>query len=387
MIALYLFIFVLIVAICLYIPEMLIVFYFGPRRSTSIKPKSTKNNLPFVSIILPVFNEEKLIEKKIKNLLELNYPKELYEILIIDGNSTDRTAEIASKFSKDGVQLIVQETRKGNTYAVKRGVSLSKGDIIVMSDAEAVFDPDSIKFAVQIFEDPLIGLVSGRQVLTNPTSNLVTNMEKTFSSFHEKMAKAESHIYATFHTKGELVAFRKKVYPFDTISTKGSIDIDIAFEAIRKGFKAISADKVYFKDVSPDQLKDRNRQKIQRATLLQESVLKNLDMFFNSTFKTFGKYIFPSNFFIYILFPIIFPIGLILAPFALIDLYFYSPLITGILIIGFFSLLLIKKTKVFISTFIHSQFMLLMGLIRIGIIGKPRHTKQVEGTRKIASQQ
>jgi biofilm PGA synthesis N-glycosyltransferase PgaC len=386
MIALYLFISVFVIAICLYIPEMLIVFYFGPRRMNSTKAKAGKKNLPMVSIILPVFNEEKLIKTKIRNMLELNYPKELFEIIIIDGNSSDGTVDIVSEFRRDGVQLIEQETRDGNTGAVKMGVSLSKGDIIVMSDAEALFDLDSIRFMVGIFEDPLIGAVSGRQVLINPTSNLVTKMEMTYGSFFEKMAKAESCMYSTLHTKGELVAFRKNVFPFDYPPAKGSIDIGIAFEAVRKGFRTVTDDKVVFHDVSPDRLRDRNRQKMQRATLVQESLLLNNDMLFNPAFKTFGKVILPSNFFVYIIFPIVFLIGLVLTPFALIDLFSYSSLITYIFLFGFLMLLLIKRPKVFIFTFIHSQIMLLVGLIRIGIIGKPKFTKQVEGTRKIASQ-
>ncbi len=387
MIALYLFVFVSVIAICLYVPEILIVFYFGPRRNSNMKINAGKNYLPMVSIILPVFNEEKVIEAKIKNMLELNYPKELLEIIIVDGNSTDRTAEIVGKFREDGVQLIEQNTRDGNTGAVKIGVSLSKGEIIVMSDAEALFDLDSIRFTVQLFEDPMIGAVSGRQVLINPTSNLITKMEMTYSSFFEKMAEAESRMYSTIHTKGELVAFRKNVYPFDYPLGKGSIDIGIAFEAVRKGFRTVTNDKVVFHDLSPDSLRDRNRQKMQRGTLVQESLLLNNDMLFNPTFKTFGKVILPSNFFIYIIFPILFLIGIVLAPFALIDLFSYSSLITYIFTFGFLILLLIKRFRIFIFTFIHSQIMLLIGLIRIGIIGKPRFTKQVEGTRQIATRE
>ena len=71
MIGLYLFIIFSILAICLYLPEILIIFYYGKRRKTIIKPKTNSDNLPFVSILLPVYNEEKLIERKIKNTLQI----------------------------------------------------------------------------------------------------------------------------------------------------------------------------------------------------------------------------------------------------------------------------------------------------------------------------
>jgi cellulose synthase/poly-beta-1,6-N-acetylglucosamine synthase-like glycosyltransferase len=333
-----------------------------------------------------VYNEEKVIKAKIENMLQLNYPKENLEIIVVDGNSKDHTGDIVNSFSKDGVRLIKETTRGGNTGAVKTGVSSSKGDIVVMSDAEALFDLDAIKLLVETFEDPSIGVVSGGQVLVNPNSNTVTEMEGTYSSFHEKMAIAEGNIQSTFHTKGELLAFRKEVFPFDAPNFKGSIDIDIAFQAVRKGLRAVYDDKVIFHDISPDRLSDRNRQKMQRGTLLQESVLQNLDMLFNRSFKKFGTLIAPSNFFIYILFPVVFLIGLIATPFGLIDLYFYSPLATYVVLIGLLLIFIIKKSRIFVFSFVHAQFMLLIGLVRIGITGKPKFTKQVEGTRKIASQ-
>lgn len=372
-----------VLAICLYIPEILIVFYFGRRQRADAKTRLGTSSLPMVSIVLPVYNEEKLIKPKISNMLQVNYPKELLEIIVVDGNSRDRTADIVREFEKDGVRLIVQKDREGVTEAMKKGVSLSKGEIVVMSDAEALFDLDSIRHLVETLDDPSIGAVSGRQVLINPTSNVVTKMEMAYSSFHEKMARAESRVYSTFHFKGELVALRRDVFPFNMPPTKGSLDIGIAFEAVRKGFRAILADDAVFHDISPNRLKDRNRQKMQRGTLLQENILQNHDMLFNPAFKAFGKFILPSNLFVYIIFPVVFLAGLILLPFALIDLYSYSPLVTYIILIGTLMLLLTKRIMVFIFAFFHSQFMLLMGLIRIGITGKPKYMKQVEGTRKI----
>ena len=385
MIAFYIFLAVLILAISLYIPEMLIVFYFGRKRNADGETHKGVTRLPMVSIVLPVYNEESLIKPKMRNMLELNYPKELLEIIVVDGNSRDRTANIVKEFCKDGVKLIEQKTREGVTEAVKKGVSVSKGDIIVMSDAEALFDRDAIRLLVENFEDPSVGGVSGRQVLINSTSNYVTRMEMAYGSFHERMRAAESRMYSTSHFKGELVAVLRDLFPFDASSTVGALDHSIAFNVIRKGFRAIVDDRVVFKDRSPEYLKDRNMQKVQRGTLLQENVLQNRDMLFNPAFKTFGKFILPSNFLVYIIFPVVFLADLILAPFALFDLYLYSPVAVYLIVAGSAVLLLPKRIRVFASAFFHSQFMLLIGLKRIAIGGKPKYIKQVEGTRKIAA--
>jgi cellulose synthase/poly-beta-1,6-N-acetylglucosamine synthase-like glycosyltransferase len=383
MIVFYLFLAISIISFALYVPELLIVFYFGRKRKTNTEQKMTPKNLPTVSIVLPVYNEESLIKPKMENMLQLSYPKELLEIIIVDGNSHDRTPEIVRTFCGDRVKLIEQKVREGVTDGVKRGVSATTGEIIVMTDAEALFDPDAIRLLVENFEDPSVGAISGRQVLVNPKINNVTMMETAYRNFHERMRAAESRLYSTSHFKGELVAVRRDLFPFDMSPTVGALDRGIAFNVIRKGFRAIIDDRAVFQDISTEHLKDRNRQKVQRGTLLQENILQNRDMLFGSTFNKFGGFILPSNFLVYIIFPIVFVVALVLAPFGLLDLYLYSPLVVYIVLAGLLALFVPKRIRSFVFVFFHSQFMLLIGLKRIAISGKPKYIKQVEGTRKI----
>jgi glycosyltransferase involved in cell wall biosynthesis len=362
---------------------MIIVFYFGRKGKLETSAIDSDVKLPTISIVLPVYNEESLIRPKMKNMLELNYPKELLEIIVVDGNSHDKTPDIVGEFYKDGVKLITQMNREGVTEGVKKGVLISKGAVILMTDAEALFDHDAIRFLVENFEDPKVGGVSGRQILINPTSNDVTRMEMSYGGFHEQMRLAESNLYSTSHFKGEFVAVRKELFPFDMSPTDGALDRGIAFNVIRQGFRAIVDDRIVFHDISTEHLTDRNRQKVQRGTLLLENMLQNRDMLFNSKFKKFGCFIFPSTFLIYLIFPIAFVVALVLAPFGLIDLYFYSPLMVLVTFAGLIAFLLPKGIRSFVFALFHSQFMLLISLKRIFISGKPKYIKQVEGTRKI----
>jgi biofilm PGA synthesis N-glycosyltransferase PgaC len=383
MLVFYIFLGVVILCVSLYIPEMIIVFYFGRKGKLETSAIDSDVKLPTISIVLPVYNEESLIRPKMKNMLELNYPKELLEIIVVDGNSHDKTPDIVGEFYKDGVKLITQMNREGVTEGVKKGVLISKGAVILMTDAEALFDHDAIRFLVENFEDPKVGGVSGRQILINPTSNDVTRMEMSYGGFHEQMRLAESNLYSTSHFKGEFVAVRKELFPFDMSPTDGALDRGIAFNVIRQGFRAIVDDRIVFHDISTEHLTDRNRQKVQRGTLLLENMLQNRDMLFNSKFKKFGCFIFPSTFLIYLIFPIAFVVALVLAPFGLIDLYFYSPLMVLVTFAGLIAFLLPKGIRSFVFALFHSQFMLLISLKRIFISGKPKYIKQVEGTRKI----
>jgi cellulose synthase/poly-beta-1,6-N-acetylglucosamine synthase-like glycosyltransferase len=264
---------------------------------------------------------------------------------------------------------------------------MSKGDVIIMTDAEALFDHDAIRLLVENFEDPSVGAVSGRQILINPTTNDITRMEMAYGGFHERMRLAESCLYSTSHFKGELVAVRRDLFPFNMSPTVGALDRGIAFNVIRKGFRAIVDDRVVFQDISPEHLKDRNRQKVQRGTLLLENMLQNRDMLFNSTFKKFGSFILPSTFLVYMIFPIVSVVALVLAPFGLLDLYSYSPLVVYVALVGLLAFFVPKRIRSFVFAFFHSQFTLLISLKRIAIGGKPEYIKQVEGTRKIRALQ
>jgi len=383
MLILYIFIILSVLAICFYLPEVFLILHFRQKCKAGTRIRKAANYFQKVSVVLPVYNEEKLIERKMENLLELKYPRDLIEIIVVDGNSSDRTVELVKKFVKAGVQLVESKEREGVTEAVKTGVSLSTGEIVVMTDAEALFEPNAIRLIVEDFEDPEVGAVSGHQVLSNLTNNVFTMMETTYRNFHEKMRLAESAMHSTSHFKGELVGVRRDLFPFNMDPNKGALDRGIAFNAIRKGYKAVCDERILFYDIATSSLKDRNRQKTQRGTLLQETMLQNLDMLFNPRFKAFGLLVFPSNFFIYFLFPPVFLALTLMFPIVLLYLASHSLFVASALIVMLvLAMASSKKVFLFLLTFLHSQIILVVGLIRIAIIGKQKFLKQVEGTRK-----
>lgn len=388
-ISLYLFLGLTILAICPYIPELFLILRLHqkrPRIGTPTRIKQIIERLPRVSIILPVCNEEKLIEQKIRNLLEADYPKDLMEIIVVDGNSSDNTVDLVKKFEQKGLELIEQKEREGVTDAVKKGVEVSTGEIIIMTDAEPLFEPTAIRATVEDFEDPRIGAVNGHQVLSNPARNVFTKMEQTYGSFHEEMRLAESAFCSTSHFKGELIGIRKDLFPFNINPNKGVLDAGIAFNTIRNGYRAICDESIIFYDIATDNLKDRNRQKIQRGTLLQQTILQNADMLFNRKFGNFGLLVFPSTFFIYTLSPVLFLASVAVFPLVILELVLQYPLITLSLItlLGV-AMVLTRKALTFFLTFLHSQVVLVIGLMRIAFQREQKFVRQVEGTRKSAS--
>lgn len=99
---------------------------------------------PFVSVVVGVRNEERFIEECIESLLKLNYPKDCYEIIIVDGMSTDKTRDLVQKYP---VRLLLNE-RKNVAAARNLGVESSKGDLVAFTDGDCKVDPDWLKVLV-----------------------------------------------------------------------------------------------------------------------------------------------------------------------------------------------------------------------------------------------
>ena len=114
---------------------------------------------PFVSIIVPVYNGAAFIENCIFSLVRLNYPKEKHEVIIVDNNSSDNTADIIKKFNV----IYALEDRMQTSYAARnRGVQTARGDIMAFTDADCIADEDWIVNGVKSFENHRIGGVGGQ---------------------------------------------------------------------------------------------------------------------------------------------------------------------------------------------------------------------------------
>jgi cellulose synthase/poly-beta-1,6-N-acetylglucosamine synthase-like glycosyltransferase len=116
---------------------------------------------PYVSIIVPVRNGEKNIENCIKSINCLDYPKERFELIIIDNGSTDKTVKIIENFQFEDNMKLYFEERKGVYKARNLGVRNAKGEIIIFTDADCIVDSNWVKNIVEYFSDKSVGGVAG----------------------------------------------------------------------------------------------------------------------------------------------------------------------------------------------------------------------------------
>ena len=146
------------------------------------KPKNKDYSCqPFVLIIVPTYNEAKVIAKRMKNLFGLNYPEDKYEIIVVDSGSTDNTAEIVEETIKEhekdkpNLRLIKEKERKGKASAINLGKKHAEGEIVLITDANSIFDESVLKEMMPHFKDKKIGAVGGRYCVANPGNPLAAS--------------------------------------------------------------------------------------------------------------------------------------------------------------------------------------------------------------------
>ncbi len=171
---------------------------------------------PSVTIIIPAHNEETVIENKLINLINLNYPAELVEIIIASDNSTDKTNEIVTSFIENNrnhiIKLYKVQQRKGKTNAQNEAVKIAKGEILVFSDANAMLDSEAVNYLVSSFISKDIVYVTGRLQYVNNLEFASSNTENNYWQYDLFMRQIESDIQTITAGNGAIYAIRRIDY-------------------------------------------------------------------------------------------------------------------------------------------------------------------------------
>lgn len=107
------------------------------------------NKKILISVVVAAYNEEKNLPSCLESVLSQDFPKDEYEILVVDNNSKDKTVEIAKKYGA----RVVTEVRQGNTYAISKGMNSANGEIIATLDADTIARPNWLSLIKETFSD------------------------------------------------------------------------------------------------------------------------------------------------------------------------------------------------------------------------------------------
>lgn len=175
-------------------------------RHTTPAPNTTSDTYPLVSVLVAAHNEERDIGKKIENTLASDYPSEQVEVVIASDGSSDRTAEIVRQFSSSRVRLFDYESRRGKSAVLNATIPELNSEIVVLSDANTLFEPDAISRLVRWFMDTKVDTVCGRLVLMDPATG--QNVDSLYWRYETFLKKREARLDALLGANGAIYAIR-----------------------------------------------------------------------------------------------------------------------------------------------------------------------------------
>jgi len=154
--------------------------HFHQSNSKNRKNKATPSiNLPTISIVVPLKDEEKVAERLLNTLTRLNYPPEKKEIILVEDGSSDRTPEICKDYATrypETIKFFHRDISTGKPSAINFGFKQAKGEIIAVFDADNVPEPDTLLNATKYFADPSIAAVQGITCTINADENMLTKI-------------------------------------------------------------------------------------------------------------------------------------------------------------------------------------------------------------------
>ncbi len=320
-------------------PLCMALIYIRSKRPSSDKDYSYQ---PFITIIVPAYNEEKLIERRIENLLSLDYPKDRIEIIVVSSGSTDNTSKIAGNFEGNSSNIIVLDegARKGKASAINFGKSYARGEVILVTDANTIFSANALKEMVTHLKYPEIGAVGGRFVLSNVDSDLV-HASSYYWEIESLMRRGESALDSACLFHGEINAWRKDIIDADTASL--AEDLDMAIGIRRQGCKiAYEPDAVAY-EAGPTSKREQIVQK-------KRAVIGTIQSFFKHKRylwlpgDRYSAFIFPSHKTLQIFSPFLLLGSLVLFITLLVSANFIVPLAYSLayLVLSLFSLILLN---------------------------------------------
>jgi len=168
---------------------------------------------PSVSLIVSAFNEAPVIAAKLENALALEYPRDRLEIMVISDSSDDGTDEIVQQFSARGVRLLRQEPRMGKAAGLNLGVSEARGQILVFSDANAMYQPDAVRRLVRHFSNSKVGYVVGNARYDEKgRESASAQSEGLYWKLETHLKKMESRFASVIGGDGAIYAIRRELY-------------------------------------------------------------------------------------------------------------------------------------------------------------------------------
>ena len=282
--------------ISLYFTIFWIIIFITSRfalKKQEIKRIHLKKN-PYVSVIIPAYNEEDTIEMTINSVLNLNYPKNKLEIIVVNDGSTDKTGKVVKGViaKNKGRIILINQKNKGKAASLNNALKISKGEFFACLDADSSVEPKTLRKMLRLYEkendDDLI-IVTPALKVKEPKTLLqrLQRLEYLISLF---IARLMSHLDCIYVAPGPFSLYRKK----DIIKLGGfdeenlTEDQEIAYRAQKYHYKIKQCYNAYVHTVAPHNLKGLYKQRNRWFKGSLHNLIKYRKLVLNKTYGDFG---------------------------------------------------------------------------------------------------
>jgi poly-beta-1,6-N-acetyl-D-glucosamine synthase len=206
-----------------------------------VRPRPVRHKpgfTPAVSLVVVAYNEQDVIDEKLRNAQALDYPPELLELIVVADGSDDETAERARRFP--AVRVLHRPERMGKLAAMNRAAEVATGEILVFSDANNGYSTDALRQLVAPFGDPAVGIVTGRKAIDDGHGRPLDRAEGLYWRYESKLKEWESETGSVTAVAGEILAFRRDAFYRPPAGTMNE-DFVQAMLAASRGWRVVYA--------------------------------------------------------------------------------------------------------------------------------------------------
>ncbi len=280
-------------------------------RTRFIKQKTVldESYQPFVSVIVPAFNEEKVIGKTLKSLLKSNYPN--FEILVVDDGSTDGTSRVVrEKFAGESKVQLFTLANCGKADALNFGLKKAHGEIIIGLDADTLFTPTTICELAKQFADKTVGAVAGNAKVGNRLNMITKWQALEYITSQNLDRRAFAGLNAITVVPGAVGAWRREAleqaegFESNTLAE----DQDLTLRVRQLGYRIAYAERAVAYTEAPDTFKSLAKQRFRWSFGTLQCMWKHRRVLFNKKFGALGFVAMPNVWIFQILFPLVAPL-------------------------------------------------------------------------------
>ncbi len=213
--------------------SLLLIRLLPPHRC----PHPPAKELPFFCIVVAAYNEEGVIPQKLANFQQIDYPPERLAMVVVSDHSTDGTDELVKASGDPRIRLLRYEERLGKVQILNRTIPGIPADIIINTDANVVFDRNTIRNFARWFQDSQTGLVCGYEEREVPRAGGTIRGETTYRDFEVRIKSIQSHFGAVMGAHGGLYAIRRECWQELPRNSLSNDDLMTAMNVLRSGKK------------------------------------------------------------------------------------------------------------------------------------------------------